>query len=72
MRLPHENVKTKCQHNVQRPKYKAIVYGNIKMEFFRKLSNFNFKWTETLYQNNLKHMKFFFTFSMAIDVISHL
>ena len=62
MRLPHENVKTKCQHNVQRPKYKAIDYGNIKMEFFRKLSNFNFQWTETLYQNNLKHMEFFFTF----------
>ena len=40
--------------------YKAIDYGNIKMESIRKLRNFNL--TETLYQNNLKHMAFFFTF----------
>ena len=34
----------------------------IKTEFIRKLSNFNFQWTKTLYQNNLKHIAFFFTF----------
>ena len=26
-----------------------------------KLSNFNFQWTKTLYQNNLKHIAFFST-----------
>ena len=33
---------------------------NIKMESIRKLSNFNFQWTKTLYQNNFKHIAFFF------------
>ena len=32
-----------------------------KTESIRKLSNFNFQWTKTLYQNNLKHIAFFFT-----------
>jgi len=32
----------------------------IKMESFRKLSNFNFQWTKTMYQNNK---------ARAIDVI---
>ena len=32
----------------------------IKTEFIRKLSNFNFQWTKTLYQNNLNHIVFFF------------
>ena len=31
------------------------------MESIRKLSNFNFQWTKTLYQNNFKHIAFFFT-----------
>ena len=31
------------------------------MKFTRKLSNFNFQWTKTLYQNNFKHSAFFFT-----------
>ena len=34
----------------------------LKMESTRKLSNFNFQWTKTLYQNNLKNIAFFFTF----------
>ena len=34
----------------------------IKTESIRKLSNFNFQWTKTLYQNNFKHITFFFTF----------
>ena len=31
------------------------------MKSIRKLSNFNFQWTKTLYQNNFKHSAFFFT-----------
>ena len=37
----------------------------IKTESIRKLSNFNFQWKQTLYQNNLTHIAFFFTFSRA-------
>ena len=33
----------------------------VKTESVRKLSNINFQWTKTLYQNNLKHIAFFFT-----------
>ena len=32
-----------------------------KMKSIRKLSNFNFQWTKTLYQNNFKHIAFFST-----------
>ena len=32
------------------------------MESTRKLSNFNYQGTKTLYQNNLKNIAFFFTF----------
>ena len=42
------------------------------MESIGKLINFNFQWIKTLYQNNLKHIAFFFTFSRANDVISNL
>ena len=31
-----------------------------KTESIRKLSNFDFQWTKTLYQNNLKNIAFFF------------
>ena len=34
----------------------------LKTESNRKLSNFNFQWTKTLYQNNLKNIAFFFAF----------
>ena len=34
----------------------------VKIESVRKLSNFNFQWTKTLYQNNLKYIALFFTF----------
>ena len=37
-------------------------FTHIKTESTRKLSNLNFHWTETLYQNNLKNIAFFFTF----------
>ena len=33
----------------------------VKMKSIRELSNFNFQWTKTLYQNNFKHIAFFFT-----------
>ena len=36
--------------------------AQIKTESISKLSNFNFQWTKILYQNNLKHIAFFFTF----------
>ena len=42
-----------------------------KTESIRKLSNFNFRWTKTLYQNNLNNIGFFSTLiSRAIGVIS--
>ena len=34
----------------------------VKTESTRKLSNCNFQWTRTLYQNNLKNIAIFFTF----------
>ena len=34
----------------------------IRTESIRKLGNFNFHWTKTLYQNNLNNNAFFFTF----------
>ena len=34
----------------------------VKKESIRKLSNFNFQWTKTLYQSNLNNIAFFFTF----------
>ena len=44
----------------------------MKTESIRKLSNFNVQWTKILYQNNLKHITFIFTFLRAKDLISHL
>ena len=37
-----------------------FVAQEIKTEFTRKFSNFNFQWTKTLYQNNLKNIAIFF------------
>ena len=34
----------------------------VKTESITKLNNFIFQWTKALYQNNLKHIAFFFTF----------
>ena len=45
---------------------------NIKMESIRKLSNFNFQWTKTLYQNNLNNTAFFLHFLKAIDITYYL
>ena len=45
----------------------------VKTESVRKLSNFNFQWAKTLYQDNLRNYCIFFLhFSRAKDVISHL
>ena len=35
-----------------------------KTESMSKLSNLNFQWTKTLYQNNLNNIAFFFTFGL--------
>ena len=43
----------------------------VKTESTRKLSNFNYQWIKTLYQNNFNHIAFLFLhFSRAINVIS--
>ena len=39
-----------------------MITNVIKTESTKKLSNFNFQWTKTLYQNNLKNIEIFFTF----------
>ena len=54
-----------------------IVEGNhgwslIKTESIWKLSNLNFQWTKTLYQNNLNNIPSFLHFSRAIDIISYI
>ena len=37
----------------------------VKTESITKLNNFTFQWTKALYQNNLKHIAFFFTFHIT-------
>ena len=45
----------------------------LKTESTRTMDNFNSQWTKTLNQNNLKNIAFFFyIFSRAKDVSSHL
>ena len=36
--------------------------NDFKTESIRTLSNFDFQWTEILYQNKLKHIAFVLTF----------
>ena len=47
--------------------------GISQTESMRKLSNFNFQRTKTLYQNNLKHnlMYYFLHFSRAVDICNN-
>ena len=46
--------------------------NNVRTESI-KMSNLNFQWTKTLYQNNFKHIAFpFVHFSRAINVISYM
>ena len=40
--------------------YRLLYSFDLKTESTRKLNNFDFQWTKTLYQNNLKHIAFFF------------
>ena len=40
----------------------------LKTEPIRKLSNFNFYWTKTLYPSNLNKITYFLHFSGAIDI----
>ena len=49
-----------------------LVLKGFKRESTRKLSNFNFQQTKTLYQNNLNNIAFFLyiIFSRAKDIIS--
>ena len=43
--------------------YNRLFYSfDLKTESTRRLNNFDFQWTKTLYQNNLKHIAFFLTF----------
>ena len=42
--------------------YCVLINNVFKTESIRKLSNFNFQWTKTMYQNNLNNITFFFTF----------
>ena len=44
-------------------------HWQFKMESIRKLSNFNFWWTKTLYQNNLNNIAFFFFIFQGLLVI---
>ena len=39
----------------------SLFPNRIKEESIRKLNNFNFLWTKTLYQNKFKHIALFFT-----------
>ena len=53
-------------------KLARIKLHRFKTESVTKLSNFNFKWTKTLYQNNLNNIAFFSIFQGLLDVISYL
>ena len=44
----------------------------LKTESIRKLSNFSFQGTKTLYQNNLDNIAFFFTFFKGYTLTSYL
>jgi len=47
-----------CRISLSEKREQCLLEEEIKMESIRKLSN---QWTKTLYQNNLKHITFFFT-----------
>ena len=48
-------------YSIKQPCFVSPVI-HCKKETVRKLSNFNFQWTKTLYQNNLNNITLFFTF----------
>ena len=55
------------QARLQGKKFKmqSMAQNWIKTKSIRKLSNFNFQWTKTLYQDNFKHSAFLFTLFMS-------
>ena len=65
LQLSDVEEKRNSDDKVKDPDAEHNYLGNFqgyKTESFRKLSNFNYQWTKTLYQNNLKNIAFFFTF----------
>ena len=52
------------------PSFISFVLRNLYSGTHRRNRNFNFQWTKTLYQNNLKNIVLHFT--RAKDVICHL
>ena len=48
-------------YSIKQPCFVSPVI-HFKTETIRKLNNFNFQWTKTLYQNNLNNITLFFTF----------
>ena len=59
-------IKIKCFFSIERNCKLCfdwtVFFKSFKTESIRKLSNSNFQWTKTLYQNNLNNIAFFFTF----------
>ena len=49
--------------------YHSAIGKGLKIESIRKLGNFDFQWTKTLYQNNSSHTALLFTLSRAINII---
>ena len=65
LQLSDVEEKRNSDDKVKDPDAEHSYLGNFqgyKTESSRKLSNFNYQWTKTLYQNNLKNIAFFFTF----------
>ena len=55
-------VSSSVQHTALSDKEQRSKLQGFKTESIRKLSYFNFQWKQTLYQNNLNNITFFFTF----------
>ena len=49
----------------------AVKRFEIKTESTRSLSNFNFQWTKSLYQNNLKNLHSLLHFSRALVIYNN-
>ena len=58
---PHPFINLVCNRRSKQYNVSLFCSVKIKMESTRKLSNFHFLQTKTLYQNNLKNIAFFFT-----------
>ena len=51
-----------ADHAIAKHVLSRLESSYFKTESIRKLSNFNFQWTKTLYQNNLNNIAFFFSY----------